>query len=451
MAQKNPIFGVQTTKMHGGQLINPAHLLKTGGDEFSIVPFGNLNAEVYLPYSMKQVISSTISDAGSVLGFQDILGKGGRDKTFLFASTFDWISFSGTYRKAVWRFSVEDKLMAATGFQNNLIELINYGNSKFVGEELFLNLSVGEVHVRSLNFSWAQAVNNQLDIGFTGKLYSGRSWLTANTGLSLYTDESLNYIDLGVQGEGKVSLPITLRQLLGNDDLDMNVLNYIFGFRNPGIGVDLGATYYLNQQVEISASVSDIGFIFWNRNTTTFETDEDYRWEGIDLSGRLIFDELGSLRESSTIVSFRDSFLNQLIVPDDNPYLTFSPVTFNAGATWFYSQNIGFGAYVQGLFFSNYIKSNIGLINTLKLGSRFEFISGFAFSNLSFFNIPAGIVFNGRRINASVSVTNMLGLLAPASSKNFGGSFNFAYRIKSEKPERIITPKEYPFYQKKIK
>jgi len=150
------------------------------------------------------------------------------------------------------------------------------------------------------------------------------------------------------------------------------------------------------------------------------------------------------------MVSFRDTFLNRLIVPNDSPYLTFSPLSFNAGSTWFYSQQIGYGAYIQGLFFSNYIKANIGVINTLKLGSRVEFISGFAFSNLSYFNIPAGIVFNGRRMNASVSVTNLLGLLAPASVKNFGGSFNIAYRIKSEKPERIITPKEYPFYRKSI-
>lgn len=450
-SQKSYLFELSPNELQGGTIINPAHLMKTGGDEFAIAPFSNLFFDIHLPYKFNDVFSLADNGANYLLDFKKVAQNTGPNKYFLSRSSFDWIHFSGKTEQAVWRFAIEEKFVGATGFHNNFIQMINHGNLKFLGQEYDLGLSVGEMHVRSINFSWSQAINEKINAGITAKFYSGRSWFTLQSAVFLYTQEKLEYIDMGMSGEGKTSIPILLSQITNNEDPNFKYMNYLFGFRNPGLGFDIGIDYKISDELNLSASINDLGFIYWNRNTTAFTADGEYRWNGIDISGPMNLETFKNLRQSNSLVSFRDTFLNNLIVPSDAPFYTNSPISFNIGANYIFDERISVASSLEAYFFSYYNKINFSVAGIFTPGKKFSILGGLAFSNYSLLNIPLGISYNGKYLNASIAAYNTIGLLLPQATKHFGGNINLSLVFNQIKKEKTYTTKEMPFYIKKKK
>ncbi|HKM92960.1 MAG TPA: DUF5723 family protein [Prolixibacteraceae bacterium] len=453
-AQKNYVYDMQQTELQSGLVVNPANLVKTGADEFSFAPFGNFSFDLFLPYSVNQVFTRSAKGAIQSINIKKIAGNSGSKKNLLFHSSFDWLHFSGKKGNAVWRFAIEERLVGTAKFQNNFMYLMNSGNVNFLGKDFYMGLSLGELHLRSINFSWAQTINEKLNLGITSKFYSGRSLIAGRTNLYLYTDKKLEYIDMGINGEGKASIPVTIDDLLHSGRGLFSLFNYIFGIHNPGFGVDIGATYQLNPKIELSANLADLGFIYWNRNTTSFISNSEYRWQGIDLSENIDMEQLRSFRENNSLESFRDSFLNQLIVPSNEPYSTLSPLGFNIGVNYQMNEKIRLAAFLQNTHYLYHSLFNIGFASTFALGKKFGAVSGINFTNHSTVSIPAGISFNGNYFNASVMLNNLIGILAPSSTKNFGGSINFSFVMRKKKPittKNETTPtNEFPFFNEEL-
>jgi hypothetical protein len=60
--------------------------------------------------------------------------------------------------------------------------------------------------------------------------------------------------------------------------LTTNFPKGLLGFKNNGVGLDLGAQYYLTERIAVSASLIDLGFIRWNSNATTFTSKHPGQW-----------------------------------------------------------------------------------------------------------------------------------------------------------------------------
>lgn len=435
--------------VQAGNIINPAHLLKTSGSEFSIAPIANLHFDANMPYAFNDIFSISNGGLKYMIDIDKMATNTGRNKYFLFRSGFDWLHFSGRKNDAIWRFAIEEKLVAASGFHNNFINMINSGNMKFLGQEYAMGLSLGEVHLRSINFTWSQAINEKLDAGLTAKFYSGRSWFTLQSGVYLYTQEKLEYIDMGISGKGKSSVPVLLSQITGREGTNIQFLNYLFGIRNPGLGFDIGINYKVNENIQLSATINDLGFIYWNRNITSFTADGEYRWNGIDISGPLNLETFKNLRDNNSVVAFRDSFLNRLIVPSTDSYFTHSPISIVAGANFKYDDKLSFATTIETYYFSNFNKVNITFAGIFSPWKSFSLTSGLMFSNRAFLSIPISLAYNGKLINASISTYNSIGLLLPQSSKYFGGHINLGFNLSRLKIPKTYTPDGLPFYNKK--
>ena len=457
-AQKSLFYDMQQTELQSGLVVNPAKLVKTGGDEFSFAPFGNVHFDLFLPYSANQMFTRSAKGAIQSLDLKKIAGNSGSKNKFLFHSSNDWLHFSGKKGNAVWRFAIEERLVGTAQFRNNFLYLLNSSNVKFLGKDFSLGLSLGELQLRSFNFTWAQPINEKLNVGITGKFYSGRSLFSALSNLYFYAEEKVEYIEMGINAEGKSSIPVKIDDLLNSDKSTFGLFNYVFGLRNPGFGVDIGATYQLNPNIELSANIADLGFIYWNRNTSSLTANGEYRWQGIDYSSKIDIEQLRNFRENNSLESFRDSFLNQLIVSSNKTYSTLSPLGFNAGINYQISEKIRLAAFLQNTAYLNHSIFNIGFASTFAMGKKFGAVTGINFSNHSSVSIPAGISLNGRYINAAIMLTNLVAVLAPSSTKNFGGSINFSFVLSKLKPKTpeieksptISPPSELPFFNEEL-
>jgi hypothetical protein len=447
-AQKIYINEMGPNTVQAGNIINPAHLLKTSGSEFSVVPLANFHFDVNMPYAFNDIFSLNKEGLNYMIDLKKMTANTGSNKYFLFRSGFDWIHFSGKKDDAVWRFAIEEKLTAASGFHNNFLHMIYGGNMKFLGQEYAMGLSLGEIHVRSINFTWSQPLNEKIDAGITAKFYSGRSLFTLQSGVYLHTQEKMEYIDMGISGKGKSSVPILLNQITGHDGNTIQFLNYLFGIRNPGLGFDLGINYKVNENIQLSASINDLGFIYWNRNTTTFTADGEYRWNGIDISEPINLGTVKYLRESNSLVAFRDSFLNGLFQPYNDSYFTNSPISFNAGGSFKIDNKLSFATTIETYYFSNFNKFNLTFASIFTPWKSFSLTSGLMFSNRAFLSIPISLAFNGKLINASISTYNTIGLLLPQSTKYFGGHINLSFNLSRLKIPKAQTHESIPFFNK---
>lgn len=92
------------------------------------------------------------------------------------------------------------------------------------------------------------------------------------------------------------------------DDTNTLLQDVVFG--NKGIAFDLGATYELTDEIFLSASIIDLGFIGWNASPYTLNAKGSYTFKGLDLSpkpGEYEFAEISEMTEMLTD-SIKNSF-----------------------------------------------------------------------------------------------------------------------------------------------
>lgn len=208
------------------------------------------------------------------------------------------------------------------------------------------NISNGS---NNYDLSGMQAViNSYIDIGFnysfpvTKGLYVGaRAKLLV--GLAHANAQINNFnIDLGDEqwsGSAQALMNIYMNGLTADDTLN----NMTMKFKGPsgyGFGVDLGVSYNLLENLQLSVAVNDIGFISWSRaGAMSFETDR----QGIEFSGADIVIDGNGATTSDTKFSF-DNFNLHKTGNAQSGATTLLRATVNAGVKYdVWRHRIGFG------------------------------------------------------------------------------------------------------------
>ena len=449
-SQTNDLFSSLNQSQTNASITNPAFLLNINKNEFSIAPFTSFNLAVYLPITSNKLFSNKTSNGKYLVDLQDIYLSARRKNIFFLQSDLKLFSFSGANRKFNWNISVQERIEGGLAFNKEAINFINLGNKAYLNESIKMNFPIHFLHFRSFNFTLAKQFNSKLDVGLTMKMYLGRSLLNVNSTFDFFTEQNGEYVNIDIKGKGRVSSPISLNNLLNGNAFDLSLSNYLFCLRNPGLGLDFGLRYEINDDINFNASVQDLGFIYWNKNTTKFNTDGVYEWNGVDISGKLDFKKLSAIKENNTIETFRDSFLNGLIVPVDGNIFTFLPSQINIGINYYYSNQFNFAASVHTQLIQNFLRVNLAFSGSYLLNQNLTLLSGLSLSNLSYVNVPLGLAFKNKKFGASLSVGNVFSVLFPSRSHYFGGSFNLSYRLGKFVRVNNQHFKDFPFFQKRI-
>ncbi|MDA3931086.1 MAG: DUF5723 family protein, partial [Prolixibacteraceae bacterium] len=289
-----------------------ADLLKQTVGEYTLLPYSGVNFNLYSPYYLKDVF--TKNNLGEYrVNIGDLEAISGNSNTIFAALNATLFYYSGVTKKRNWSFSIKDEVFAGVRFKKELLHFINSGNAAYIDKQLSFQIPVQAIHFRSFNYSWASQFSNKLQLGYTAKMYFGKYILKMNTGFTSHTSTSLREIAIGVNGSGIVSSPVKLDNVLKDSSAKFNWMKYLFELRNPGVGIDLSMNYQINKLIELKAGIENFGFILWTSNTTIFTADNNYNWQGIDLSGQLNLAEMGSVRNNETVIDFKESFLNRLI------------------------------------------------------------------------------------------------------------------------------------------
>jgi hypothetical protein len=189
--------------------------------------------------------------------------------------------------------------------------------------------------------------SDQLTVGIKPKFISGISNVTSsNNNISLYT--SYNEWILDSQMEINMSLPGVTYPL--NEDggidpegefiVDSNLTEpsnlQALALGNIGFGVDVGANYRPIDQLEISLSVLDLGYIKWKNYVHTAQLEGSSTFDGVELSL--------SDTSSNFINEIADSIISSIeFRGNSDPYSTYLSPKIFIGGRYFVTKNFDVG------------------------------------------------------------------------------------------------------------
>ncbi len=325
----------------------------------------------------------------------------------------------------------------------DILELMRDGNAGFLNRNfLFSNIATKVDVVGVIHAGITRKLNEKFIAGVRLKIYSGSLNVTStgNTGTfttrlgttSLY-EHSLNNVDVNGYSSGiynaNKEVDITSEDITGN----------LFLGSNLGLGFDIGFTYAIDDQTEISASILDVGFISYSDKIRNATVEGDYIFSGIDF------------RFDNTNPNYWQDLNNAIdsqIPRNENSesYSVMRPLKFN------FSGKYGFGKSrkeenCSDMSFNDYYDNTIGgqIFSVLTpIGPRFA-LTGFyerklskrintkityTVDDFSNSNIGLGVSANIWKLNVYTAIDNVLGLtnVAASNSASFQFGINFISR-----------------------
>jgi len=215
------------------------------------------------------------------------------------------ISFGWRKENLFFTFDFSERLIQGISFSKDLPKFLVGGNL-FQSDFNFSDLAVNLKYFHQLALGASYNLDDEMQFGIRAKLLLGGANATTRSSdifLETSPDEwrvksdvkveaSIPYLDdLPIDNEGNLDT-----DSLVNSDFDLlfgfpagipdlltpSSLSTIGGIKNPGFAVDLGFSYTPFEQLTVSASAVDLGFIRWKNYVYNFHQDLDYTFEGIE-------------------------------------------------------------------------------------------------------------------------------------------------------------------------
>lgn len=316
------------------------------------------------------------------------------------------------------------------------------------GNEAYLNksFSLSQVSVKAdvlgvFHVGVSRKFNSRFTAGARLKMYSGSASIYSTSNSGTFTtkkgtkgvyEHNLSGIDAAVYSSGIYNQ---------NDEVDITVDNAFsrtFFGGNFGLGADFGLTYYWNEQLQFTASVLDVGFVRYSKNTRNVKVRGDYTFSGVDLA----FDG-GSTDYWAQLTEDFDSKL-----PRENnreSYLTMRPIKVNGSIRYGFGKSRNM-ANCHDISYKDFYDSAVGgqLYTVFRPNGPKFALTGFyerkfskyintkftyTIDDFSYTNVGFGVSANVWKLNVYGMVDNIFELtdIADANRASFQLGINFVF------------------------
>ena len=157
----------------------------------------------------------------------------------------------------------------------------------------FSTLRTKAITYKEISLGYSREWNDYLTVGVNVKpLFGMVGMLSDINRFELHTNRQ--QYDLYVDGQVYSSAPIEViegepgdfpESVEGKDMTDDDWTSYLSSFKNPGIALDMGAVYTLNDQWEFSVALNNLGFIKWTEDLNSLSFNGVYSFKGLEVDG----------------------------------------------------------------------------------------------------------------------------------------------------------------------
>jgi hypothetical protein len=303
----------------------------------------------------------------------------------------------------------------------------------------------------SLGWSRKDFLLPNLDIGLRGKALFGLANLsTMNSSFDLSTslDEwnvnstmqvnaaAPSFVTFNDDFESEDG-PVVVDEVFLNTAPPMEIVKSVISRERFGMALDAGINYRIIPQLQLSASVLDIGGINWN-NTVEGSFNFKYDFKGVDVNPFTGVD-------TTLITQLTDSLMNSVQFSTGDPYFSkLNPKLF-VGVSYYPIEKIGFGLLSRTDFLSERISQQFtGTVN-MTTGKFINLSLSYSYMTSTFNNIGAGFSFNVGALNMYMISDNIIsGALMPLNTRSvnlwFGMNLTFGWKRAAKKAKQVDRP-----------
>ncbi|MBN1118085.1 MAG: hypothetical protein JXA77_12815 [Bacteroidales bacterium] len=400
------------------------------------------------------VLSSThLNYANSALTFRQLFPK---SETGAYIADIDglvkqlrWRNYIGTeihtqlfalgYRPGDYSFmfSVTEKNNLSLIVPKKIVRLLWGGNTQFEGESTGLKgTGVYFNHYREYALSVSKFSGSGVYFGARAKLLFGKlNVATRNTSIDLFTDPTSFNLNFTGDLLAHSSLPLvidTTGDILDNVSYneEVNIPDLILNRKNPGFGIDLGIIYPYSNNLELSASIIDLGFIRWRSNLNSMEGEGSFFYDGpwgdtVNTESYLR-DIAGNLRDSL-----------DLTISQTN-YTSFLPARLIGGVKYHYSNKLSFGLQGEALFYRTKIIPSTTISAMYNPFDYLGLMASYSIQYYSLKSVGAGIVLGRNPVQFYILSDNVPGMIWPLSARNI--NLRFGLNILFGCKDKIGSP-----------
>lgn len=391
----------------------------------AIQPKSKLHIGLPVLSSVSLAVSNTGFNIGHLLSFngetekvntQELIGELDDINTLGVDLNIDAFSLGFGVGKNYISLSVRERINYDFNYSKGLAQFLLQGNAQSIGETLSLNgtgINFNAYLEMALGFS--RQINDKLGVGATIKVLQGQANISTEGLRGGITTEEENY---AIRMNGDLTLKMNGFDLEGDDIVDVDkLIEGVPTSPNQGIGVDLGATYRLNNKITLAAAIIDLGSINWSEeNSTIYENAGfDFTYEGENINDIFGNDES---EESTATSDILDSLTADIK----------SSKTTGSYSTPLNTQLVLSGAYQitpkseAGLMLRNFTQQETGnFAATAYYGvSVKDWLSASinaSYLNRSISNVGLGLMFRLGTFQIYGMADNVLGLVIPESTR----------------------------------
>nr|WP_315154930.1 DUF5723 family protein [uncultured Flavobacterium sp.] len=249
--------------------------------------------------------------------------------------------FQGGFKVGDWNntayisFGMYEEFDVLSYVPKDLAILALDGNQNYLGKYFNLSdLSARAEMLSVFHVGYNKKINPKLTVGVRGKIYSSifdaRS--TKNSGY-LYTIPSAgsNMYEQVISADMLLNTSGIAKYDDKGDDSDVakDIQKRAFLGGNLGLGFDAGLTYYPQKDIQITASVLDVGFIRHTKEVESYTAKGIYNYQGI------LPDFFSGTGGNNVTEEFNDAFPRDTLY---GSYTSWRPIKINASAQYSFGQ-----------------------------------------------------------------------------------------------------------------
>ena len=334
-----------------------------------------------------------------------------RPKTFAFDMDMHTNILGFGFRikeNSYFHFNVSERISAGMNVSSSIFGL-NTITDGVVLDSVSLNLNALAYTEFAIGFS--HNITRKWSVGGKIKVLVGQADAAVNFDNLAFTT-SLDSLRMTGNGTMRMAAPLNWSELptdpkqLADYDVSKLFSNYNGSIMQKvgeaikpagmGVAFDLGVTYKPIKNLQITAAVTDLGFIRWNRYAKA-TADVDATFKGIDLD----YSDYGSVNHFDDdklvddVTNELEGYLNEIEVNDIEkgfPYINMLTANLNVGIDAnFWKNRVGVGVYSHTRFHNSYITEEVTFGAALRPANWFNLAASYSFLNGHWSNIGAAL------------------------------------------------------------
>jgi len=291
--------------------------------------------------------------------------------------------------------SISEKAIITGYLPKELFSLLLEGNEKYVGSTVDMSgLGFNGMQYMESSIGVSRSIGSRLRVGGRFKfLLGGTAASLSCDQLDLKVNEDYSHTlatDLNLNLSGPLTVTVDEDGLIEDIQVDDNINPYgiLFNSRNRGLGLDIGAEYLLLSNLSVSASIIDLGFINWDHRTFNFRANNNFTFDGFDLTevieGDLSFDEM--------VTQFSDSLKNSFTLTNSNErFRTWLPAKVFLGVSYSPLNFLELGLMGRTIINQGHLSQSISLSANMHAGDILNTSLVYTVTNRNFSNIGVGL------------------------------------------------------------